>query len=57
MLVSPSVFESALLGEAHPMLDLGDGLLDRIEVWRVLGFIGYLTGRKKRKASQALAAA
>jgi hypothetical protein len=30
--VSPSVFEGALLRDAHPVLDLGEGLLDRIEV-------------------------
>jgi hypothetical protein len=28
--VSPSIFEGALLRDAHPMLDLGEGLLDRI---------------------------
>jgi hypothetical protein len=31
----PNVFDGTLLGEAHPMLDLGEGLFDRIEVWRV----------------------
>jgi hypothetical protein len=30
----PDVFDRALLGEAHPMLDL-ESLFDRIEVWRV----------------------
>ncbi len=30
--VSPGIFEGALLGDAHPVLDLGEGLLDRIEV-------------------------
>jgi hypothetical protein len=30
-----NVIDGALLGGAHPVLDLGEGLLDRIEVWRV----------------------
>ena len=30
--VSPRVVDGALLGEAHPVLDLGEGLLDRVEV-------------------------
>ena len=29
---APGVLEVALLGVAHPVLDLGEGLLDRIEV-------------------------
>jgi hypothetical protein len=33
--VSPSVVQDALLRGSHPMLDLGEGLLDRIEVWLV----------------------
>ena len=35
--MSPSVFEGTLLGGAHPVFDLGEGLLDGIEVggvWR-----------------------
>lgn len=35
--VSPSVLDGAPLSVAHPMFDLGEGLLDRIEVggvWR-----------------------
>ena len=31
----PGVLDGALLGVAHPVLDLGEGLLDRIEVRRV----------------------
>ena len=31
----PGVLDGALLRVAHPVLDLGEGLLDRIEVWRV----------------------
>ena len=30
--VSPGVLDGSLLGVAHPVLDLGEGLLDRIEV-------------------------
>ena len=30
--MAPCVFDGSLLGVAHPMLDLGEGLLDRIEV-------------------------
>lgn len=30
-----SVFDDAFLGVSHPMLDLGKGLLDRIEVWGI----------------------
>ena len=30
--VLPSVLDSALLCDAHPVFDLGEGLLDRIEV-------------------------
>jgi len=33
--VSPSVVQDALLRGSHPMLELGEGLLDRIEVWLV----------------------
>lgn len=34
----PSVRHRALLGVAHPVFDLGEGLLDRIEVRRVPGY-------------------
>jgi hypothetical protein len=30
--VAPCVIDGSLLGAAHPMLDLGEGLLDRIEI-------------------------
>lgn len=30
--MAPGVLDGSLLGLAHPMLDLGEGLLDRIEV-------------------------
>ena len=30
--VALGVFDGALLGGAHPVFDLGEGLLDRIEV-------------------------
>jgi hypothetical protein len=30
--MTPGVFDGSLLGEAHPMLDLGEGLLDWIEI-------------------------
>ena len=30
--MAPCVFDGSLLGVAHPMLDLGEGLLDRIEI-------------------------
>ena len=33
--MAPSVFYGPLLGVAHPMLDLGEGLLDRVEIGRV----------------------
>ena len=33
--MAPHVFDRALLGVAHPVFDLGEGLLDRIEVRRV----------------------
>ena len=33
--VSPGVLDGSLLGLAHPVLDLGEGLLDGIEVGRV----------------------
>ena len=33
--VAPCVLEGPLLGVSHPVLDLGEGLLDGIEVWRV----------------------
>lgn len=31
--MSPGVLDGALLSGAHLMFDLGEGLLDRIEVW------------------------
>ena len=33
--MAPGVFDGSLLGVAHPMLDLGEGLLDRVEIGRV----------------------
>jgi hypothetical protein len=33
--MSPCVLDRSFLGLAHPVLDLGEGLLDRIEVGRV----------------------
>jgi hypothetical protein len=33
--VAPGVLDGSLLSDAHPVLDLGEGLLDRIEIWRV----------------------
>ncbi len=33
--MAPGVFDGALLGDAHPVLDLREGLLDRIEIGRV----------------------
>lgn len=33
--MAPGVLDAAFLSLAHPVLDLGKGLLDRIEVWRV----------------------
>ncbi|ESY71624.1 hypothetical protein X743_19480 [Mesorhizobium sp. LNHC252B00] len=33
--MAPSVFYGALPGVSHPMLDLGEGLLDRVEIGRV----------------------
>jgi len=33
--VAPSVLDGSFLGLAHPVFDLGEGLLDRIEVRRV----------------------
>src|SRR3974390_820805 len=33
--MAANVIDGALLGGAHPVLDLGEGLLDRIEVGRV----------------------
>src|ERR1700739_5125404 len=30
-----NVVDGAFLGGTHPVLDLGEGLFDRIEVWRV----------------------
>ena len=33
--MAPRVFDGSLLGSPHPVFDLGEGLLDRIEVWRV----------------------
>ena len=31
------IVDAALLGGAHPVLDLGEGLFDRVEVGRVCG--------------------
>ena len=31
----PSVIGCPFLSSPHPVLDLGEGLLDRIEVWRI----------------------
>lgn len=33
--VTPCVLDCSLLGLPHPMLDLGEGLFDGVEVWRV----------------------
>ena len=33
--MAPSVLDGSLLGQAHPVLDLGEGLLDGVEVGRV----------------------
>ena len=33
--MTPGVFDCAFAGNAHPVLDLGEGLLDRIEIRRV----------------------
>jgi hypothetical protein len=33
--VSPGVLDGSFLRIAHPVLDFGEGLLDRIEVWRI----------------------
>lgn len=33
--MAPSVLDGALLSLAHPVFDLGKGLLDRIEVWGI----------------------
>ena len=33
--MSPSVIDGSLLGGSHPVFDLGEGLLDRVEVGRV----------------------
>ncbi len=33
--MAPSVLDGTFLSLAHPVFDLGEGLLDRIEVWRV----------------------
>lgn len=33
--MSPGFFDGSLLGHAHPMLDLGEGLFDRVQVGRV----------------------
>lgn len=35
----PGVFEGAALGHTHPVLDLGEGLLDGVEIGRVGGQI------------------
>ena len=35
--MAPGVLDRALLGVPHPMLDLGEGLLDRVEVRRIRG--------------------
>mgnify|MGYP006932284070 CR=1 FL=1 len=33
--MAPGVFEGPALGHSHPVLDLGECLLDGVEVWRV----------------------
>lgn len=33
--MAPSILDSASLGEAHPVFDLGEGLLDGVQVWGV----------------------
>lgn len=33
--MSPCVLDGSFLGVSHPVLDLGEGLFDRIEVWRI----------------------
>ncbi len=33
--MAPGVFDGQLLGHSHPVLDLGEGLLDRVQVGRV----------------------
>ena len=33
--VAPGIVDGPFLCRAHPVLDLGEGLLDRIEVWRI----------------------
>ena len=33
--MAPCVLDCSLLGVPHPVLDLGEGLLDRIEVWGI----------------------
>jgi len=30
--VAPGIFDRTLLGVAHPVFDLGEGLFDRVEV-------------------------
>lgn len=31
----PGIFDASLLGMSHPVFDLGEGLLDRVEIGRV----------------------
>lgn len=33
--MAANIVDRELLGGTHPVLDLGEGLFDRIEVWRV----------------------
>lgn len=33
--MSPCVIDGSLLGRSHPVFDLGEGLLDRVEVGRI----------------------
>ena len=33
--VAPCIFDFSFLGRSHPVFDLGEGLLDGVEVWRV----------------------
>lgn len=33
--MAANIVDRELLGGAHPVLDLGEGLFDRIEAWRV----------------------
>jgi hypothetical protein len=43
------IVDGTFLGCSHPMLDLGEGLLDRIEVWVVLHQILHSTEQDFQK--------